>query len=87
MIYAQFPLVLPSLATDFCIWGKLVTQPSFFQKNLCKCLCIFERERERVRAREQAEREGAEDLKQALSCQRRARCRARTHEPQDHGLS
>ena len=30
---------------------------------------------------------GAEDLKQALCEQRKARCGAQTHEPRDHDLS
>ena len=46
-----------------------------------------ERERERENWEGAEREEEREDSKQALSCQRRARCRAWTHEPGDHDLS
>ena len=44
-------------------------------------LFIFERERERVYARARGREKGRQNPKQALRCQRRARCGTRTHKP------
>ena len=60
--------------------------------NVCCCCCclmfIFEteREHERGRVRERG-RHRIRSRLQALSCQHRARCGARTHKPRDHDLS
>ena len=57
---------------------------------VCVCVYLFLRERERQRGQRRGRERGRHRIPsrlQALICQHRARCGARTHEPRDHDLS
>ena len=82
---ADFSLPLSNFATPLRIlnWLHLVSMYFYF---LNVCLFLRETECERGRGRERGRHRIGSRL-WALSCQYRARCRSRTHEPWDHDLS
>ena len=92
LIFPHWGWYLQWVFSIWLLWSWGMILPSLLYWGFLKNVYLFLRERERQRASKGgAQRERGRhriwNRLQALRCQRRAWCGARTHEPRDHDLS